>query len=58
MYSKEDSFDYQVLNLTNQFYTDYPNPPYKEILKKNNRPYNCLLIQSQITYNRFRKLIS
>lgn len=46
----EDSFDYQVLNLTQQFYEDYPAPPYKEIARKNNRPYNCLLIQSHYGY--------
>lgn len=50
MCSKEDSFDYQVLNLTNEFYTDYPDPPYKEIVRKNNRPYNCLLLQSHYDY--------
>ncbi len=43
-------FDYQVLNLTNKFYSDYPNPPYTEILKKGTRPYNCLLIQSKYGY--------
>lgn len=46
----EDTFDYQVLNLTTQFYTDYPNPPYKEIMRKDSRPYNCLLIQSHYGY--------
>ena len=50
MCSKEDSFDYQVLNLTNSFYSDYPDPPYKEIVRKNNRPYNCLLVQSHYGY--------
>lgn len=30
MCSNEDSFDYQILNLTDKFYTDYPNPPYKD----------------------------
>ncbi|WP_456110916.1 type III toxin-antitoxin system TenpIN family toxin [Roseburia inulinivorans] len=45
-----DAFDYQVLNLTNQFYLDYPDPPYKEIVRKNNRPYNCLLLQSHYGY--------
>ena len=50
MYCKEDTFDYQVLNLTNKFYADYPNPPYKEILRKNSRPYNCLLVQSRYGY--------
>lgn len=46
----EDSFDYQVLNLTEKFYNDYPNPPYKEIVRKDKRPYNCLLIQSHYGY--------
>ena len=46
----EDSFDYQVLNLTQQFYDDYPDPPFTEILRKNSRPYNCLLIQSHYGY--------
>lgn len=45
-----DAFDYQVLNLTQQFYTDYPDPPYKEIVRKSSRPYNCLLIQSHYGY--------
>ena len=46
----EDPFDYQVLNLTQQFYNDYPDPPFAEILRKRNRPYNCLLIQSHHGY--------
>lgn len=46
----EDSFDYQVLNLTQRFYNDYPDPPFTEILRKNSRPYNCLLIQSHYGY--------
>lgn len=50
MYSKKISFDYQILQLTAKFYDDYPNPPYKEILKKESRPYNCLLIQSHYGY--------
>lgn len=45
-----DMFDYQVLNLTSAFYTAYPNPPYTEILTKDARPYNCLLIQSHYDY--------
>lgn len=46
----DESFDYQVLNLTQQFYVDYPDPPYKEIVRKGNRPYNCLLLQSNYGY--------
>ncbi len=45
-----DPFDYQVLNLTPEFYCQYPNPPYTEILSKGTRPYNCLLIQSHFGY--------
>lgn len=50
MFFSEDSFDYQILNLTQQFYRDYPNPPYNEIIRKNSGPYNCLLIQSHYGY--------
>lgn len=46
----EIDFDYQILHLTNYFYSSYPNPPYKEILRKMDRPYNCLLIQSHYDY--------
>ena len=45
-----NEFDYQVLHLSRLFYSDYPNPPYKEIVRKDSRPYNCLLIQSQYEY--------
>jgi hypothetical protein len=47
---EKDAFDFQVLNLTHAFYNDYPDPPYKEIVRKDNRPYNCLLIQSHYDY--------
>lgn len=39
-----------MLSLTQQFYADYPDPPYKEIVRKSNRPYNCLLLQSHYGY--------
>ena len=45
-----NEFDYQVMHLSNLFYSDYPNPPYGEILTKNKRSYNCLLIQSHYGY--------
>ena len=45
-----DEFDYQVLNLTEKFYRDYPETEYREILRKGKRPYNCLLIQSSYGY--------
>ena len=42
--------DYQILKLTEQFYSNYPNPPYVEILKKRERAYSCLLFQSHYDY--------
>jgi len=42
--------DYQILRLTDQFYKAYPNPPYKEILQKKNRAYNCLLFQTHYDF--------
>ena len=42
--------DYQILKLTNLFYQKYPNPPFVEIMNKNNRAYSCLLFQSHYDY--------
>ena len=42
--------DYQILKLTKLFYQKYPNPPFTEIVNKNNRAYNCLLFQSHYDY--------
>ena len=42
--------DYQILKLTELFYQHYPNPPYKEMLKKKKRAYNCLLFQTHYNY--------
>lgn len=42
--------DYQILRLSNVFYKHYKSPPYQEILKKDNRPYNCLLFQTHYDY--------
>ena len=49
IYSK-DPYDYQIISLTDDFYDDYPNPPFKELMRKNTRPYSCLLIQSHYDY--------
>ncbi|MCD7708239.1 MAG: hypothetical protein LUI02_00020 [Clostridiales bacterium] len=46
----KDSFDYQIVKLTQAFYDAYPNPPYTELLTKAGRAYNCLLIQSHYGY--------
>lgn len=43
-------FDYQILHLTDQFYDAYPNPPFSEILQKQQRAYHCLLFQSHYDY--------
>ena len=40
-------FDYQILQLTDAFYESYPNPPYREILQKRQRAYNCLLFETR-----------
>ena len=42
--------DYQILKLTDAFYSNYPNPPYKEILQKRKRAYNCILFQTHYDY--------
>ena len=42
--------DYAVYSLSDEFYEKYPNPPYKELLKKKERRYACLLIQSHYGY--------
>lgn len=42
--------DYQILRLTDSFYKRYPNPPYREMLKKQKRAYNCLLFQTHYDY--------
>ena len=42
--------DYAVYSLSDEFYEKYQNPPYKELLKKKERRYACLLIQSHYGY--------
>ena len=42
--------DYQILQLTDSFYRAYPNPPHTELLRKQQRPYNCLLFQTHYEY--------
>ena len=43
-------FDYAIYSLSDEFYRMYPDPPYKEILKKQSRGYACLLFQSHYGY--------
>ncbi len=49
-YMKLPENDYQILRLTDSFYKRYPNPPYREMLKKQKRAYNCLLFQTHYDY--------
>lgn len=44
------NFDYQIYKLSDIFYDDYPETLYDELLKKNDRPYTCLLIETKYDY--------
>lgn len=41
---------YQILNLTDRFYKDYSLKEYDELLQKDKRAYNCLLIETHFDY--------
>ncbi|MBS5065079.1 MAG: hypothetical protein KHZ58_15020 [Hungatella hathewayi] len=43
-------YDFRIRALTEAFYHTYPDPPFKEILKKKRRAYNCLLLPTQDTF--------
>lgn len=43
-------FDFQILKLTKKFYRDYPKNKYPELLEKNSRAYNCLLLETNYDY--------
>ena len=43
-----ESFDYQIYRLSDKFYDDYSSVKYPELLKKNTRPYSCLLIKQRV----------
>lgn len=43
-------FDSQIIQLSQDFYTAYPSASYPEILEKDNRPYNCLLIETHYDF--------
>ncbi|MGL5676990.1 MAG: type III toxin-antitoxin system TenpIN family toxin [Cellulosilyticaceae bacterium] len=38
-------YDFQVLRLTNDFYSAYPKTQYPEILEKKERAYNCIVFE-------------
>ena len=42
--------DFEVCKLSNDFFNDYPISKYPELLTKDSRPYNCLLIDTHIDY--------
>lgn len=42
--------DFKILRLSDRFYSDYPDPPYSEILQKKERAYNCLLLCTRSYY--------
>lgn len=50
-------FDYQILNLSQQFYLDYPHTLYKEILKKKARPYACLPFPKDEVWLDYTKIV-
>jgi len=43
-------FDIDICSLSKRFYEDYPPKKYPEILRKEGRPYTCLLINFHTEY--------
>ena len=43
-------FDTQVVSLSHGFYSAYPSSLFPEILEKESRPYNCLLVETHLDY--------
>lgn len=43
-------FATQVVQLSSEFYNDYPNSQYPEILDKPSRSYNCLLVDTDFDF--------
>ena len=43
-------FDIDVCALSQKFYTDYPEATYPELMRKDGRPYTCLIIDSRDGY--------
>lgn len=40
----------EIYKLSTKFYIDYPETQYPELMKKDNRPYTCLLIETKDEY--------
>ena len=51
MATKEKIYTYKIIELSEVFYQTYSDPPYKEILHKNSRPYSVLLFDNGLNYN-------
>ncbi len=45
-----NEYDFQVLKLTDDFYNAYTRAQYREILEKNDRPYNCIIFEVSNDY--------
>ena len=43
-------FDYQILKLNGRFYRDHPADQYPEFLMKEDRAYNCLIVDTHEDY--------
>lgn len=39
-------YTFDIFKLTDRFYKDYPKDQYPELMEKEGRPYNCLLIET------------
>lgn len=40
----------EIYKLSSNFYADYPEAQYPELMQKDNRPYTCLLIETKDEY--------
>lgn len=43
-------FDFDILKLSKKFVANYPPTKYPELMLKDDRPYNCLLIDTSLDY--------
>lgn len=43
-------YDFEIYRLSAKFIADYPTTKYPELMYKNARPYNCLLLESHDNY--------
>lgn len=46
MFSELNEYTYEIRELTSVFYRDYPNPPFQEIIRKPNRPYDIIVFKT------------